>query len=190
MFHWRNLPSNRKATKNFKPFSLVLRPSTSPTTTSKSHAIFPPADNDHLCLLVYAAKFLSHSILLPIPGSRHHKNLSQRYVWLGMNTDVRLWSRSCPSCQRTKIGRYTNAPLERFLLPDSKFQHVHIDLAGPLPPSKVYRYLLTIIDHFTRWPEATQFLQLLSQPGWRNTEFLKRLSPTADGNLSPLFFVI
>ncbi len=35
-----------------------------------------------------------------------------------------------------------------------KFQHVHIDLTGPLPPNKIFRYLLTIIDRFSRWPEA------------------------------------
>ena len=32
--------------------------------------------------------------------------------------------------------------------------YVHIDIVGPLPPSKGYSYLLTCTDHFTRWPEA------------------------------------
>ena len=29
-----------------------------------------------------------------------------------------------------------------------------MDLVGPLPPSKGYSYLLTVIDRTTRWPEA------------------------------------
>ena len=34
--------------------------------------------------------------------------------------------------------------------------HVHIYsyLVGPLPLSGSYRYLLTVVDRFTRWPEA------------------------------------
>lgn len=31
---------------------------------------------------------------------------------------------------------------------------MHIDLVGPLPPPKGYRYLSTIIDSFAHWPEA------------------------------------
>uniref|UniRef100_A0A1X7SFI7 Integrase catalytic domain-containing protein n=1 Tax=Amphimedon queenslandica TaxID=400682 RepID=A0A1X7SFI7_AMPQE len=38
--------------------------------------------------------------------------------------------------------------------PDSRFDHVHADTVGPLPPFQGYRYLLTCIDRFTRWPEA------------------------------------
>jgi len=36
----------------------------------------------------------------------------------------------------------------------SRFDHVHVDLVGPLPYSNGYRYILTCIDRFTRWPEA------------------------------------
>lgn len=38
--------------------------------------------------------------------------------------------------------------------PDSRFDVVHIDIVGPLPPSQGYTYLLTCIDPFTCWPEA------------------------------------
>ena len=39
--------------------------------------------------------------------------------------------------------------------PDARFNQVHIDIMGPLPPSHGFNYILTCIDHFTRWPEAT-----------------------------------
>ncbi|GFN76420.1 Pol polyprotein [Plakobranchus ocellatus] len=35
-----------------------------------------------------------------------------------------------------------------------RFSHIYIDIVGPLPESCGYRYLLTIIDRNTRWPEA------------------------------------
>ena len=71
-----------------------------------------------------------------------------------MQKDIQQWSRSCLSCQRSKIQRHTVTPLGSFLPPDSRFDRIHIDLVGPLPPSKGYSFLLTIIDRFTRWPEA------------------------------------
>ena len=45
-------------------------------------------------------------------------------------------------------------PLSTFSAPDARFDHVHIDLVGPLPPSKGYTYMLTCIDQFTHWPEV------------------------------------
>jgi len=42
-----------------------------------------------------------------------------------------------------------------FASPDARFDHVHVDLVGPLlSSSQGYRYLLTCVDIFTRWPEA------------------------------------
>jgi transposase InsO family protein len=34
------------------------------------------------------------------------------------------------------------------------FAHLHVDLVGPLPPSRSHTYLFTIIDRTSRWPEA------------------------------------
>ncbi|XP_025261922.1 uncharacterized protein LOC112637135 [Camponotus floridanus] len=39
-------------------------------------------------------------------------------------------------------------------VPDTRFDHVHMDIIGPLPNIKGYRYCVTMIDRFTRWPEA------------------------------------
>ncbi|GBO21922.1 Pro-Pol polyprotein [Araneus ventricosus] len=82
------------------------------------------------------------------------KLISARYVWPGMKYQIKQWVRCCESCHRSKIQRHTKTPLGTFSLPDARFTHIHIDIVGPLPPSEGQIYLLTIIDRFSRWPEA------------------------------------
>ena len=89
------------------------------------------------------------------PGIRATQRLVRNnFVWPGINSDVRRWARSCLQCQRSKIHRHTTAPLATFATPNARFDKVHIDLVGPLPPSDGSVYLLTCVDRFTRWPEA------------------------------------
>lgn len=89
------------------------------------------------------------------PGIRATQRLvTSRFVWPNINSDVRRWARTCLQCQRSKIHRHTSAPLGTFATPDARFDKVHIDLVGPLPPSNGFVYLLTCVDRFTRWPEA------------------------------------
>ena len=89
------------------------------------------------------------------PGIRAtQKLITARFVWPGINADVRRWTRSCVQCQRAKIQRHSAAPLSSFPNPDARFYVIHIDLVGPLPPSRGFTYLLTCVDRFTRWPEA------------------------------------
>ena len=89
------------------------------------------------------------------PGIRASQRLvSQRYVWPNMHSDIRQWTRACTRCQTCKVQRHTRAPLGSFAPTSRRFDHVHVDLVGPLPSSGGYTYLLTCIDRFTRWPEA------------------------------------
>ncbi len=89
------------------------------------------------------------------PGIRETQRLvTSRFVWPGINMDVRNWARSCVKCQRSKVHRHNTAPLGTFSKPDVRFDKIHIDLVGPLPPSNGCVYILTCVDRFTRWPEA------------------------------------
>ena len=80
--------------------------------------------------------------------------LTARYVWPSIKADARKWTRTCLQCQKSKVQWHTVTPLATFATPGARFDRVHIDLIGPLPPSEGFRYLLTCIDRFTRWPEA------------------------------------
>ena len=116
------------------------------TSTSTPRPFVP----EQLRKLVFTAfHSLSH------PGTRATRHLiGARFVWPNMNKDINQWTKSCLQCQQTKVTRHTNAPVLSFKPPDSRFDVVHIDLVGPLPLSQGYKYLLTCVDRFTRWPEA------------------------------------
>ena len=87
-----------------------------------------------------------------IRASQHM--IASCFIWEGINKDVRLWTRTCTECQASKVTRHTHSPLGTFTPIMERFDHVHIDLVGPLPPSAGHRYILTCVDRFTRWSEA------------------------------------
>ncbi|GFX73389.1 hypothetical protein TNCV_5089431 [Trichonephila clavipes] len=80
--------------------------------------------------------------------------IASRYVWPNMRKTVKDWVQNCIACQRSKVHRHTKTPLGTFALPDARFSHIHVDLIGPLPSSEGKSFCLTIVDRFTRWPEA------------------------------------
>lgn len=80
--------------------------------------------------------------------------ISSRFVWHGLKRDVRKWCQECHPCQASKIHRHVQAPLTKRPPPDRRFGSLHVDLVGPLDESEGMKYLFTIIDRFTRWPEA------------------------------------
>jgi len=83
------------------------------------------------------------------------KLVSEKFVWHSMKRDLRDWVRSCEHCQRSKIHRHTKPPIQDLPQPTQRFSYIHMDVVGPLPPSEGKRYIFTIIDRSTRWPEAT-----------------------------------
>ncbi|GBM44203.1 hypothetical protein AVEN_257140-1 [Araneus ventricosus] len=82
------------------------------------------------------------------------KLVGYRFLWPGYKKQGAEWTRCCVPCQRGKIQRHTVSPLGTYPVPRHRFDHVHIDLVGPLPPSRCYTYALTCVDRFSRWPEA------------------------------------
>ena len=87
------------------------------------------------------------------PSHRATKRLiNTRFVWHWMNIDFAKWCRSCKGCQTAKISRHNQPVFGKFTEPTERFDHVHIDIVGPLQYADGFRYILTCVDRFTRWP--------------------------------------
>ncbi|XP_026471383.1 protein NYNRIN-like [Ctenocephalides felis] len=64
-----------------------------------------------------------------------------------------MWARQCIPCQKSKIHKHNHFTPIHIPIPENRFLHIHIDIIK-LPNINGYPYCLTIIDRFTRWPEA------------------------------------
>lgn len=82
------------------------------------------------------------------------KLMTSRYFWPSIKHDTKEFVRNCIPCQRSKINRHTFADLAKYEATSQRFTHINIDIVGPFPLCEGNRYCLTIIDRFTRWPEA------------------------------------
>jgi hypothetical protein len=81
--------------------------------------------------------------------------INQRYHWPQMDKDLRRWVRGCAACQRRKQYRRSNYGTFRSTISNFPWERAAMDLVGPLPESDDHnRYILTIIDTFSRWPIA------------------------------------
>ena len=97
----------------------------------------------------------------PVAGHYSHRKTEQKiadqFFWPGMGTDIRVHCRSCDKCQRfSQKGRVRPAPLQPMPIVTEPFARIAIDLVGPLsPPSSAgHKYILTLIDFSTGFPEA------------------------------------
>ncbi len=103
------------------------------------------------------------------PGVRATRRLiAARFVWPAMAADIAVWCRDCVACNRAKITRHVQAPVQQMEEPRRGFSHIHVDLVGPLPVSKEgFTHLFTVVDRSTRWPEAFLYMPLQQETAWK-----------------------
>ena len=80
--------------------------------------------------------------------------INHQYVWPNMTRDIKSWCKQCTQCQQCKVARHNKFLPNHFVSPDARFDHIHLDLVGPFPYSYGCTHVLTIINRYSRWPEA------------------------------------
>ena len=84
-------------------------------------------------------------------------NIESAFYWPGIQSDITRFCKSCDVCQKkVNKGSVPKVPLQQMPLIDTSFKRLAIDLVGPIrPPSEEgHRYILTLVDFATRYPEA------------------------------------
>ena len=94
---------------------------------------------------------------------RTYNTIRLSYLWPGMKGDVASYVRRCQQCQQNKpTSTPTRTPVK--FPPTDRFQTVHIDLVGPLIPSRTGKtYLFTMIDRYTKWLEAIPMTSITAE---------------------------
>ena len=98
------------------------------------------------------------SIMAGHMGTRRTTDrVESHFYWPGLHQDVVRFCASCEVCQKTvPRGRVSRVPLQDMPIIDTPFSRVAVDIVGPISPmsDRKNRYILTIVDYATRYPEA------------------------------------
>ncbi|RUA04454.1 MAG: hypothetical protein DSY43_06235 [Gammaproteobacteria bacterium] len=101
---------------------------------------------------------VAHSI--PLAGhmgiDKTRQRIEVHFYWPYLHADVKRYCETCPECQLvTRKRKAERAPLKPVPIVMEPFKKIAIDIVGELPRTKTgYRYILTIVDYATRYPEA------------------------------------
>ena len=118
---------------------------------------------------VYRSHLLSIAHEIPLAGhlgvDRTRARLLQHYFWPGIYKDVHQFCVTCADCQRSaKLLAKEKVPLVPVPIIDEPFAKVAIDIIGPLDRShQGNRFILTIVDYATRYPEAIALPSVTAQ---------------------------
>ena len=88
------------------------------------------------------------------------KRVCSRFSWPGIMQDIIRFVKSCITCQK-HCNKLPRLPVQQADIVDRPFDKVAIDIVGPLTVTdNKCRYILTLIDTATRWPEAVPLREI------------------------------
>ena len=79
----------------------------------------------------------------------------ERYYWPNMYNEIHAYILKCGPCQRNQPSlKSPIVPLQPLPVITKVWYRVGMDYTGPLFELEGYKYILTFIDHFTKWIET------------------------------------
>ena len=142
---------HREETKFIMKKGLIYRQFTLRGKTT-SQLVIPSSLTDRVMTLAHESLMAGH-----LGIRKTIDRVVAEFFWPGFRGDVTRFCKSCDICQRTvQKGRVAKVPLGGLPLIDTPFKRVAVDIVGPIePPSNNRsRYILTMMDYATRYPEA------------------------------------
>lgn len=92
--------------------------------------------------------------------------VANKFFWPTLKVDCRRFVKYCERCQAAKKAKHQHIPISRIECPANRFEHLNIDLVGPLPVVDGYMHLLTIIDRNTRFFTAIPIKSKSTKATW------------------------
>ena len=122
------------------------------TENQNKQVVVPEKLRNSILKLGHESKMSGH-----LGNKKTLDRIRSHFYWSGITSDVQKFCNSCDLCQRTiPKGRVTKSPLGKMPVMNVPFQRVAVDLIGPINPNteEGHKYILTVIDYATRYPEA------------------------------------
>ena len=118
-----------------------------------THQLLVPASLRHSVLVA-----AHDAVMSGHPGKRRTlARVLSSFFWPTVRKDVSRYCSTCDICQKTsQRGRVSPVPLVQMPQIEEPFKRVAIDLVGEIKPPSAsgHRYVLTLVDMATRFPEA------------------------------------
>ncbi|XP_069999422.1 uncharacterized protein [Penaeus vannamei] len=102
---------------------------------------------------------LAHSSIMwgHLATGKTKDRVMEKFFWPGITKDIERYCRSCDVCQRTvDKGKVQRAKLGKLPIIGEPFSRLAVDIVGSIEPrsSDGSRYILTVVDFATRYPEG------------------------------------
>lgn len=86
-------------------------------------------------------------------GADKTYDLILKYFWFpGLKQFVKKYTSHCLICiSKKRVPRAPRQPITSWEKPDIPFNTIHVDVLGPLPESNGYKFVLILVDSFTKY---------------------------------------
>ena len=111
--------------------------------------IIPKSLQEYALVLAHDSELGGHQ-----GNVRTWKKACGRFFWINMLNDINKYIKTCESCQRRKVHGRIFPVMGEFPEVTRPLERVGVDLTELAVSSKGYRYILTIVDHLTKYLAA------------------------------------